>query len=93
MPRRGVKHKQWDPKQMKLAVEAVKNKEMGKPQGISKARVKGSTPDNVNAFYDLESSFEKVNFDSARIYNVDETAVTSVQGKHSKVINNTYFGH
>ncbi|KAK9685653.1 CENP-B N-terminal DNA-binding domain [Popillia japonica] len=190
MPRKGVKHKQWDPKQMKLAVEAVKNKEMGylkpskvfgipkttiedyvkkgasvnpigrkpvlpkelqddlalyclemdrryygirgrdirrlafqlasknrlpnpfsrktelagrkwmrnflkshknlsfrTPQGISKATVKGFTPDNVNAFYDLlESSFEKVNFDPARVYNVDETGLTSVQRKHSKVI-------
>ncbi|KAK9685607.1 CENP-B N-terminal DNA-binding domain [Popillia japonica] len=46
MPRKGVKHKQWDPKQMKLTVEAVKNKEMGyleasKVFGIPKSTIEG----------------------------------------------------
>ncbi|XP_072380823.1 uncharacterized protein [Diabrotica undecimpunctata] len=58
-----------------------------KPQGISKARIKGFTPENVSRFYDLlETSMEKVNFNPARVYNVDESGITTVQSKNTRVI-------
>lgn len=58
-----------------------------KPQGISSARVKGFTQENVDKFFDiLEPALQKINNNPARIYNVDETGITNVQSKHSKVI-------
>ena len=57
------------------------------PQGISAARVKAFTPENVAKFFDIyEAVLPKVNYKAHRIFNVDETGVTSVQHKHSKVI-------
>ncbi|CAH2000290.1 unnamed protein product [Acanthoscelides obtectus] len=58
-----------------------------KPQGISAARVKGFTKENVQAFFNLLGSvLPKVGFNPAAIYNVDETGITTVQHKHAKVI-------
>ncbi|CAH2006682.1 unnamed protein product [Acanthoscelides obtectus] len=58
-----------------------------KPQGISAARVKGFTKENVQAFFNLLGSvLPKVGFNPAAIYNVDETGITTVQHKHVKVI-------
>ncbi|KAF5281763.1 hypothetical protein FQR65_LT14558 [Abscondita terminalis] len=58
-----------------------------KPQGISAARVKGFTRENAQAFLNLlESVMPKINNNPAAIYNVDETGITSVQHKHSRVI-------
>lgn len=57
------------------------------PRGVSSARVKGFTEDNVKCFFEiLEPVLKTVNFDPHKIYNVDETGVTNVQHKTSKVI-------
>lgn len=58
-----------------------------KPQGISKARIKGFTPENVNKFFDLlEPAMETIKYNPARVYNVDESGITTVQSKHSRVV-------
>lgn len=63
------------------------NLKFRKPQGMSSARVKGFTQENVAKFFDiLEPALEKIKSNPARIYNVDETGITTVQSKHSKII-------
>lgn len=63
------------------------NISLRKPQGISKNRIKGFTPENINLFFDLlEPVMEKVNFNPFRVYNVDETGITTVQSKVARVI-------
>lgn len=58
-----------------------------RPQGLSTARIKGFTEENVKQFYELlEPALEKVKFNPWRIYNVDETGITSVQSKHTRII-------
>lgn len=58
-----------------------------RPQGISSARLKGFTQENVDKFFDiLEPALQKIGNNTARIYNVDKTGITNVQSKHSKVI-------
>ena len=60
---------------------------MRTPQGISAARVKAFTPENVAKFFDIyEPTLGKVNHKAHRIFNVDETGITTVQHKHSKVL-------
>ncbi|KAJ4432782.1 hypothetical protein ANN_21421 [Periplaneta americana] len=60
---------------------------MRTPQGISAARVKAFTPENVAKFFDnYEPLLTKVNRNPHRVYNVDETGITTVQHKHRKVI-------
>jgi len=57
------------------------------PEGISAARVKGSTPENIASFFDnCESELRKVNHQAHRIFSVDKTGITTVQHRHSKVI-------
>ncbi|KAJ8942016.1 hypothetical protein NQ314_010246 [Rhamnusium bicolor] len=152
MPRKGMKHKEWDPVRMRLAINAIRNKEIGylkasrifgvpkstlegfvkkvdktaelvntrtgrkpvfpkemeddlvayclemdshpfskvnklagkkwmyhflkrnpclssrKPQGISKARIKGFTPENVKRFFDnLEPAMKNIKFNPAKV--------------------------
>lgn len=63
------------------------NLSLRKPQGISKNRIKGFTPENINLFFDLlEPALEKINFNPLRVYNVDETGITTVQSKIARVI-------
>lgn len=60
---------------------------MRTPQGISAARVKAFTPENVAKFFDIyEPIAAMVDHKAHRIFNVDETGITTVQHKHSKVI-------
>ena len=60
---------------------------MRTPEGISAARVKGFTSENVARFFDIyESELRKVIHQAHRICNVDETGITTVQHRHSKVI-------
>jgi hypothetical protein len=50
------------------------------------ARVKGFTSESVATFFDLfESEMEKINFSPNKLFNVDETRLTVVQHKVSKV--------
>jgi len=57
------------------------------PEGISAARVKGFTSENVARFFDIyESEVGKVNHQAHRIFNVDETGITTVQHRRSKVV-------
>jgi hypothetical protein len=50
-------------------------------------RVKGFTSENVARFFDIyESELRKVNHQTHMIFNVDETGITTVQHRHSKVI-------
>ncbi|XP_072384664.1 uncharacterized protein [Diabrotica undecimpunctata] len=54
---------------------------------MSCARVKSFTPENVSKFFDLyEPEYLKLTNPAQRIFNVDETGLTIVQHKHSKVI-------
>ncbi|KAJ4431990.1 hypothetical protein ANN_20599 [Periplaneta americana] len=60
---------------------------MRTPQGISAARVKAFTPENVAKFFDIyEPLLTKVNHNPHRVYNVDETGITTVQHKYRTVI-------
>jgi hypothetical protein len=57
------------------------------PQGTSHARAKGFNPKNVRKFFEVyEPEFRKINSQPHRLFNVDETGITVVQQKHSKVI-------
>jgi hypothetical protein len=57
------------------------------PEGISAARVKGFTSENVAGFFDIyESELRKVNHQTHWLFNVDETGITTVQHRHSEVI-------
>jgi hypothetical protein len=57
------------------------------PEGISLTRVKGFTSENVARFFDIyESELRKLNHQAHRIFSVDETWITTVQYKYSKVI-------
>ena len=60
---------------------------MRTPEGISAARVKGFTSENVARFFDIfESELRKVNHPVHRIFSVDATGITTVQYRQSKVV-------
>lgn len=57
------------------------------PEAVSAARVKGFNPVAVNHFFDFyEPEIDKIKSPSHRVYNFDETGITVVQHKRSKVI-------
>ena len=57
------------------------------PEATSAARARGYNRQSVMAFFTLlESLQDKYNFEPGRIYNVDETGITTVQGVPSNVI-------
>jgi uncharacterized membrane protein YraQ (UPF0718 family) len=59
---------------------------MKTPAGISAARVKGFTSENVARFLDIyESELRKVN-PVHRIFNVDVAGIITVQHRKSKVV-------
>lgn len=58
-----------------------------KPQPLSLARIQGFTKENVDNFFSiLKPELEKVKSSAARVFNVDETGVTTVQHKSLKII-------
>ncbi|XP_022824970.1 tigger transposable element-derived protein 6-like [Spodoptera litura] len=57
------------------------------PEAVSAARVKGFNPVAVANFFDLyEPELDKIKSAPHRVYNVDETGITVVQHKRSKVV-------
>ncbi|KAJ4432731.1 hypothetical protein ANN_21369 [Periplaneta americana] len=55
--------------------------------GTSLSRTKGFNKASVGAFFDiLEAEFAKHNFESSRVFNVDETGLSVVQSKIPKVV-------
>jgi len=57
------------------------------PQATSAARIKGFNQEAVNSFFDIyETEMEKIKYSPYRVYNVDETGITVVQHKQSKII-------
>jgi len=60
---------------------------MRTPEGISAARMKDFTSENLARFFDIyESELRKANHPVHRIFNVDKTGLTTVQHRHSKVV-------
>lgn len=58
-----------------------------KPQTLSLARIQGFSKENVGKFFDiLKPELQKVKSSAARVFNVDETGVTTVQHKSLKVV-------
>ncbi|CAH2011577.1 unnamed protein product [Acanthoscelides obtectus] len=57
------------------------------PQGMSNARIRGFNQESVASFFDwYEKELSKINFAPQRLFNVDETGISVVQHKRSKVI-------
>lgn len=59
-----------------------------RPEGLSLNRTKSFNPESVASFFfDIyEKEMEKIKFNPLRVFNVDETGLTVVQHKHSRVI-------
>lgn len=58
-----------------------------KPESLSKARVQGFTAENVKTFFELlKPKLQKINFNPNKIFNVDETGITTVQHKVRKIL-------
>ena len=56
-------------------------------EGISSARVKGCTSENVASFFVIyESELRKVNHPVHSIFNADETRIINVQHRQSKAV-------
>lgn len=73
-------------KWLKSFLKRHKKLSVRRPQGLSMARASGFTKQNVMAFFDIyEPEYSKFAAKPNRIYNVDETGITIVQHKHTKV--------
>jgi len=58
-----------------------------KPQNLSMARIQGFTKESVAKFFSiLKPELERIHFDETRVFNVDETGLTIVQHKATKIV-------
>ncbi|KAJ8956832.1 hypothetical protein NQ318_014246 [Aromia moschata] len=71
--------KRWDDEQMKAAITAVRHKEMGY---LKAAKIFNIPQTTLERYVE----FGKINQNPSRIFNCDETGITSVQHKHTKVL-------
>lgn len=60
---------------------------MRKPQNLSMARIQGFSKTNVDYFFKiLAPQLEKIQFDATRVFNVDESGISVVQHKSSRIV-------
>ncbi|CAG9564861.1 unnamed protein product [Danaus chrysippus] len=72
---------------MKLFMAHHPNLSFRKPEFLSRARKQGFTAENVKSFFDiLKPGLKKINFNLNKIFNVDETGITTVQHKVRKIL-------
>lgn len=58
-----------------------------RPQNLSMARAKGFTKENTDKYFSLlKTELDKIKSDPSRIFNVDETGITVVQHKATRVV-------
>ena len=57
------------------------------PEGLSLSRARGFTPESVAQFFEIyEPAMDTIQHNPARLYNCDETGITIVQHKHTKIL-------
>jgi hypothetical protein len=72
---------------MELFMKRHPELSLRKPQAVSTARVKGFNCKNVSVLFSiLETEMEKIKFSPNRLFNIDETGITVVHHKTSKLI-------
>lgn len=74
-------------KWIRLFLKRHPNLCMRRPENLSTARVRGFTRENVNTFFSiLKLELEKIDYNATRIFSVDETGISVVQHKTTKII-------
>ncbi|GBP59179.1 CENP-B homolog protein 2 [Eumeta japonica] len=75
--------KKW----IKLFLARHPNLSFRQPESLSRARIQGFTAENVKSFFDiLKPELEKIKFNPNKIFNVDETGITTVQHTVRKIL-------
>jgi len=56
------------------------------PEGLSLSRARGFTPESAALFFEIhEPAMDTIQHNPARLYNCDETGITILQHKHTKI--------
>lgn len=75
--------KKW----MKLFMARHPELSFRQPESLSRARVQGFTAENVKTFFNLlKPEMQKINFNPNKVFNVDETGISTVQHKVRKIL-------
>lgn len=75
--------KKW----MKLFMARHPSLSFRKPESLSRARIQGFTKEHIKTFFTLlKPELEKIHFNPNKIFNVDETGITTVQHKVRKIL-------